>query len=173
MKEILHVGAGECALPANFAQPYHETRLDCAAEWKPDIVADMADLPAGIGPFDVVYGSHCIEHLPFHKIQPCLKGWLKVLKVGGVVIQLCPDLEGMVPDDEVLYISYSGLAVRGRDLFYGHSELVEKWPEMQHLSGFTAATLHKQLQDAGFTGVQVARSKIEGCQNLLAIGIKP
>jgi len=173
MMEILHVGAGGSALPANFAQPYHETRLDLAPEWKPDIIADMADLPEGIGPYDVVYGCHCLEHLPFHKIQPCLKGWLKVLKAGGVVIQLLPDLEDMVPNDEVLYTSCGGLAVRGRDLFYGHQELVTQWPEMQHLSGFTAATLRKQLEDAGYISIQVSRSKMEGCQNLLALGIKP
>jgi SAM-dependent methyltransferase len=173
MLEILHVGSGDSTLPANFAQPHRETRLDVAAEWGPDIVADMADLPDGIGPFDAVYGSHCIEHLPFHKIQPCLKGWLNVLKPGGVVIQLCPDLEGVEPNDDVLYLAEYDLPVRGRDLFYGHSDLVAIWPAMQHLSGFTAATLRKQFETAGFIDVIVSRSGRDGCNNLLAIGVRP
>jgi len=172
MLEILHVGAGGHSLPANFARPYCETSLDMDAGWQPDILADMADLPPGIGPFDVVYGSHCLEHLPFHKTQPCLKGWLNVLKPGGVLIQLLPDLEGVEPNDDVLYLAEDDIPVRGRDLFYGHSDLVAIWPGMQHLSGFTAATLRKQFEAAGFVDVMVSRSGADGCYNLLAIGVR-
>ncbi len=169
---ILHVGCSSEHLPAQMAH-CHETTLDIDPKWNPDIVADMTDLPADLGPFDGVYGSHCLEHLPFHKIQPCLKGWLNVLKPRGVVMLLLPDLEGLEPTDDVLYIASGGLPVKARDLFYGHSELVKDHPYYQHLSGFTSATLRKQLEDAGFVGIQVGRGKEQGCSNLFAIGVRP
>jgi SAM-dependent methyltransferase len=169
---VLHVGCYDDTMPREMSH-CRETRLDIDPECNPDIVADMSDLPDGIGPFDCVYGSHCLEHLPFHKVQPCLKGWLKVLKPGGAVVQFVPDCEGVEPTDDVMYISRGGLAVKARDLFYGHSDLIEKWPHMQHLSGFTAATLKKQLEDAGFENVRVGRGQAEGCHNLFAAGTKP
>ncbi len=169
---VLHVGCSSDYLPPNMAH-CRETRLDIDPAGDPDIVADMTNLPSGIGPFDAVYGSHCLEHLPFHKIQSCLKGWLNVLKPGAVVILLLPDLEDLDPTDDVLYIASGGLPVKARDLFYGHSDLVADWPYMQHLSGFTSATLRKQLEDAGFVNVRVGRGKQEGCCNLFAVAARP
>jgi hypothetical protein len=151
-------------------QHCRETRLDIDPRSAPDIVADMANLPGGIGPYDAVFASHCLEHLPFNKIQPCLKGWLNVLRPGGAVVLFLPDLEELSPTDDVLYTAPCGAMVKARDLFYGHSELIEENPYMQHLSGFTSATLRKQLEDAGFVSIQIDRAPV---LNLFAVGIRP
>jgi SAM-dependent methyltransferase len=170
MKEVLHVGCSGNTLPPQMAH-LKETRLDIDPQSNPDIVGDMADLPQGIGPYDAIFASHCLEHLPFNKIQPCLKGWLNVLKPGGVVILFLPDLEDLTPTDEVLYEAVCG-PIKARDLFYGYSEFIEQHPYMQHLSGFTAATLRKHLEDAGFANVTVVREG-GGCYNLSAVGVRP
>lgn len=147
-----------------------ETRLDIDPRSGPDILADMSDLPSGIGPFDAVFASHCLEHLPFSKTQSCLKGWLNVLEPGGVAIIFVPDLEDLFPTDEILYTAPCGVEVKARDLFYGHSELIVENPYMQHLSGFTSATLRKQLEDAGFVDIKIDRTEVK---NIFAIGLRP
>jgi SAM-dependent methyltransferase len=168
---VLHVGCACEPLPKQMAH-CRETRLDLDPAWNPDILADMSELPAGIGPFDAVFSCHSLEHLPFHKIQPCLKGWLNVLRPGGVVFLIVPDLTGIEPTDDVLYIGANGMPVKAQDLFYGHSELIKDWPFMQHLSGFTDKTLRRQLEDAGFVDVQVTRDGHTECSNLFAIGVR-
>jgi SAM-dependent methyltransferase len=169
---VLHVGCAQESLPSAM-QHCLSTRLDIDPKWEPDIVGDMTALPDGIGPFDAVYGSHCLEHIPFHKVDACLKGWLKVLKPGAVLILLLPDLEGLEPTDQVMYKASGGLEVRARDLFYGHSTLIQEWPMMQHLSGFTSATLRKFLEEAGFINVKVGRGQEQGCHNLFAVAVRP
>ena len=79
-----------------------ETRLDIDPSVNPDIVANMAELPDDIGPFDAVYSCHALEHLYPFDVTPCLQGFLRVLKPRGTVIILVPDLEGVAPTDEIV-----------------------------------------------------------------------
>lgn len=173
---VLHVGSGGHKLPEAM-QHCKETTLDISPGAEPDILADMADLPPGIGPFDCVWSCHCLEHLPFHKHQECLRGWLNVLRPGGVVQIVVPDLEGLVLSDEVLYNGINSdnslLPVTAWDMVYGHRALTSLSPYMQHFSGFTAATLRAALEQAGFVGVRTARLGDDQCRNLWAIGLRP
>jgi predicted SAM-dependent methyltransferase len=50
-------------------------------------------LPFPDGMFDVVYHSHLLEHLPLEKALPFMKECARVLKSGGFVRILVPDLE--------------------------------------------------------------------------------
>lgn len=158
---VLHCGAGGSDLPF-YMKHCKEIKVDIDPETNPDIVANMANLPEGIGPFDAVFSSHALEHLYPHEIGPCLKGWLRVLKPQGALILFVPDLEGIQPTKEVLYVAASG-PVTGHDMYYGFSKFLETTPSMAHHSGFVASTLEQALKDSGFSNIKVER--LEGPYN--------
>lgn len=163
---VLHVGCGGAPLPPWLAS-HVETRLDISPECKPDIVASMADL-GDIGPFDVVFSSHSLEHLWPHDAQKSLNEAHRVLKPGGYVAIFVPDLEGVEPTNEVIAYGSAG-GVTGRDLIYGMASLIEQSEWMAHKTGFTAETMREAMQEAGFSRIETKR--LENYQ-LFAVGIK-
>lgn len=171
-KTVLHVGCGNESLPF-YLKHCDEVRLDIDPTTNPDIVGDMAHLPEGIGPFDAVLSCHSLEHLPPYDIDECLAGFLRVLKPGGVVIILVPDLEGLSPTEEVLYESPIG-PVRACDLFYGYGPALRENPFMAHKCGFVTATMRSALERAGFANVEVKRISNDIIfLSLFATGVKP
>lgn len=144
-----------------------EVRLDISPECHPDIVANMADLPA-IGPFDAVYSAHSLEHLLPHEVGSCLSGVHRVLKPGGVVIIRVPDLEGLSPTGDVLYLA-GDIPVCAVDLFYGWRPFLKAMPHMAHRTGFMQETLRTALEEAGFKATVV---RIESAFELFAMGVK-
>ncbi len=173
MKTVLHVGCGHEHLPP-YLSHCAEVRLDIDPATNPDILGDMVHLPAGIGPFDAVYSCHSLEHLYPYDVMPCLEGFLRVLKPGGVVIILVPDLEGVEPTDEVLYMSQGGTEVTGLDMYYGLSGALKEMPYMAHHCGFVQKTLEKVLRAAGYKNVVVHRQSNDVIfRSLVGIGEKP
>lgn len=172
-KRVLHAGCGHETLP-----PYlghcEEVRLDIDPAAKPDILADMACLPADLGPYDAVYTCHSLEHLYPYDVLPCLDGFRRVLKPGGVVIVLVPDLEGVLPTDEVLYTTLGGAAVTGLDMYYGLGAALREMPYMAHHCGFVRDTLKRVLESAGFKNVVVHRQSNDIIfRSLVGIGEAP
>lgn len=165
---FLHVGCGHSETPQIF-EGIEEVRLDIDPGVKPDIVASMLAM-GDIGDYERIYCSHALEHLHPHEVPVALSEFLRVLKPGGNAIVCVPDLEGVEPTGEVLYVSQAG-PITGRDLFYGHAALVEISPYMAHHTGFTAATLGKALKDAGFADIGVKR--VPPFYNLMAFARKP
>lgn len=151
-------------------QHLQETRLDIDPKCKPDIVADMANLPEDIGPFDAAYAAHSLEHLPPHGVESCLAGILKILKPGGSAIIRVPDLAGISPTDDVLYMA-GEIPVCAADLFYGWRPFLKAMPHMAHRTGFVKSTLRSTLERAGFEKVQVER--VLPAYELLATGMRP
>jgi len=169
-KLVLHCGAGGSPLPF-YMQHCKEIKVDIDPETEPDILANMAELPENIGPFDAVFSSHALEHLWPHEVKPCLEGWLRVLKPGGSVILFVPDLEGVQPTKEVLYVAASG-PVTGFDMYYGWEKWLKNSPAMAHKGGFVQATLRQALEDAGFSNVVVERLSGPYAYNLYGFGVK-
>lgn len=161
------MGCSRASLPGYFPYEFKEIRLDIDPDVEPDIVADMSQLP-DIGPFDVVYSSHCLEHLLPHRVQPCLEGFARVLKPGGVAMIFVPDLEGLSPTEDILYESSAG-TVRAADLFYGFRKYLEAHPFMAHRTGFVKDTLESVMSAAGFSKVSVKRFEQH---NLFGVGVK-
>jgi len=111
---ILHVGCGHEPLPPWF-QGAVETRLDIDPRCEPDVVASMTDL-GDIGPFDVVFSSHSLEHLAPHDVGVALGEFRRVLKPGGRLVVIVPDLEDVRPTEDVLYVSPAG-PIAGIDMY--------------------------------------------------------
>jgi predicted SAM-dependent methyltransferase len=126
----------------------------------------MRDL-GDIGSFDVVYCSHALEHLTLTDGDKALSEFRRVLRDGGAVMIMVPDLQDVKPTQEVVYQSPMG-PITGHDMYYGY-HCGEENEFMRHRCGYVQETLHKKLEDAGFHGVAVKR--IAGF-NLLATGIR-
>lgn len=144
---VLHAGCGKTPLPE--WMPGTETRLDIDPDVSPDIVASLTDL-GDIGPFEMVYCSHALEHFAPHDVRVVLREFKRVLAPNGVLLIVVPNLDGIKPDNTVYYESPAG-PVTGLDMYYGMAKLVETNPWMAHKYGFVPETLRAFMEEAGFT----------------------
>jgi ubiquinone/menaquinone biosynthesis C-methylase UbiE len=163
---VLHVGCGKHKLP-DWLTDHDEVRLDIDPDVEPHIIASMVDM-GDIGPFDMLYNSHALEHLYPHEVPAALREFLRVLKPGGFAVVVVPNLDGVKPDEEILYDSEAG-PVCGLDMYYGMARLIALNPHMAHHSGFVPATLAQAMERAGF--VNVTTQTLFG-YSLLGVGVK-
>lgn len=163
---VLHLGCGKQPLP-EWVDDRDETRLDINPAARPDVVASILDV-GPIGPFDVVYSSHVLEHVYPHQTEQALRESRRVLKDGGYAVHIVPDTEDVEPTEDVLYESEAG-PVTGADLFYGMRSMVVGNPYMAHHNRFTRHNLARDMVNAGFSKVLVRRMS---AYNLIAVGIK-
>lgn len=155
---ILHAGCGGDPLPRQFfgfPDDAEEVRLDIDATFKPDILASIVDM-GGIGPFDAAYTSHTLEHLYPHEVPVALGEFHRVLRPGGHVICIVPDLEGIKPNLDVVYECPGG-PITGLHMYYGDPRMIPQFPYMAHHCGFVKETLEEVFKDAGFAEVAVIR----------------
>ena len=125
------------------------TSIDISEQMKPDIVADVADLPMEDNSVDVIFASHILEH--FRHDVPVLAEWHRVLKPGG-------EIHVMVPDFLQLYELYRCGNVDLNYLmatFYG-AQLLGYPEEYEHKQTFTASMLVDRMKpyfpDASMVG---------------------
>ena len=82
-----------------------DLRVDINKEMEPDVLASADELPLKDGKFDYLYAIHVLEHMDDTK--KALLEWARVVKVGGVVAIIHPDVEytgiqrpqGLNPDE--------------------------------------------------------------------------
>lgn len=165
--KLLHAGCGTTELPQFFGDKYQEVRLDIDPSTEPDVVASLVKL-GEIGEFDVVYTSHCVEHLYPEEVGEALAEFYRVTADGGSTIVIVPDLEGVQATEEVLYECPIG-PLSGLDLIYGCRFDANKSKYMAHHSGFVSSTLETAMRAAGFESVTMKR--LSGF-NLMAVGQK-
>ncbi len=154
-KRVLHAGSGGSQIPDKYFVGYQPVTLDIDPGCKPDMVGSMVE-PTFIPDecFDAIYTAHTLEHLYPHEVRLCLYNFLRILKPGGVVMIVVPNLEGIKATQDVVYDSPSG-PVSGLDMIYGHHKLLEGRPYMAHHCGFVGETLMGAMQSVGFENVQV------------------
>jgi len=68
-----------------------DVRVDADERVKPDVLNAGDDLPFEDGQFDYLYGIHALEH--FADGRKTLVEWARVVKKGGVVAIVHPDVE--------------------------------------------------------------------------------
>lgn len=171
MKVVLHAGCGQHKLPPWFDQyqPLEEVRLDIEPKYHPDIIGSITAIHTLSERFDAVSCSHTLEHLYPYEVPVALAEFRRVLKPGGFVMVMVPDLEDVRPTEEVLYSMPCGGMVCGLDLIYGLRWTIEQSVHMAHHCGFTAVTLQKVMEQAGFSQVVTKRMAV---WNLLGVGVK-
>lgn len=163
VKTVLIVGSGSESPPQWKDSGYSVVRLDIDPHTEPDIVASMTAM-GDIGPYDVVYCSHALEHLYPHEVPVALGEFYRVLNPGGVAVILVPDLQDVPATDEVL----PGSTLTGLHLYYGDARLIPDHPYMAHHSGFVETTLRDAMEKAGFK----VKTQRMSYYNLMGIGKK-
>jgi SAM-dependent methyltransferase len=121
-----------------------------------------------IGPYDAVFCCHALEHLYPHEVTWAINEFYRVLKPGGKVVILVPDLEDVKPTEEALYRSDCG-PISGLHLYYGDPTQIHEFPYMAHHCGFVAETLQKAIGLAPFELIETKRLPN---YNLLGVGVK-
>jgi ubiquinone/menaquinone biosynthesis C-methylase UbiE len=178
MKTLLHVGCGNTPKPDGYGG-YTETRLDSDQTVGVDILASIVAMPMlKDEEFEAVYCSHTLEHVYHHEVTMALAEFFRVLKPGGMVEILVPDLQGIGSRlaagelDTPIYLTTMG-PIAPLDLLYGHRASVAQGRlGMAHKTGFTQQTLRTALHRAGFEKVLVDRVMNQASPELKAVAIK-
>ena len=117
------------------------------------------------GSVDAVWSSHNLEHLSaLTKSRGLSRSSCGCLSSAGRLMITLPDLqqvaEFIVADrlDDVAYVSPAG-PITPLDCLFGHGQAIAAGRElMAHRTGFTATTLRRQFERAGFVDVRVTFS---------------
>ena len=179
-KRVLHVGCGVHTpdkLHEHFrGADWQEVRLDINPKVEPDIVASITDMAAlAAHSFEALYSSHNLEHLHPHEIPLALAEFFRVLRPSGFALITLPDLQQAAEyiaagrEEEAVLLTNRG-PITPLDILYGFRPFLAAGNLfMAHNFAFTAATLKKHLEAAGFAEVSVER---DGEFNLWAIASK-
>jgi SAM-dependent methyltransferase len=136
-KKIIDLGCGQVATIMKEGTP---VRCDLSEYVNADYRCDVRALPFETESFDIAYSSHTLEHFSREAVPAVLGEWLRVLKKGGELRLVVPDLEfaakeilaGKV-DKNVMNVLYGGQDYRTNF----------------HQTGFTKGTLIALLESKG------------------------
>ena len=165
---VLHVGCGPLdhqALHESFRGPeWHELRLDIDPGVRPDIVASITDMsPVPEGSVDAVYSQHNIEHVFAHEVPVVLTEFLRVLRPGGELLLTTPICRASRRRSRPggwrrrSIERRSARSVRSTSSTALRSDIKGGREYMAHRTGFTARTLSRKLDQAGFGRVRISR----------------
>lgn len=139
----LHLGCGYTILPGF-------TNIDIRDIDGIDRVSDVYPLDYEDNTFDLVYGSHLLEHFPINQTLDILKEWVRVLRKDGILRLSVPNFEALIK----IYQFGNGNDNQ-KDLsqiigpLYGRQDYKYNY----HLNIFDYKTLKKLMEDAGLTAV--------------------
>jgi SAM-dependent methyltransferase len=167
---LVNLGAGTSGqgrIPPVF-HSWRHVRVDIDPDTRPDVVADLTDLsPIPDHTADVVWASHCVEHLFRHQVETAFREIRRILKPEGMAFIFVPDLQAVakvIAEDrlqEVIYDSAAG-PITAHDVVFGFGKDVEHGRvHMAHRTGFTPSLLVQSLTEAGFSDFIVRRRTYE------------
>jgi SAM-dependent methyltransferase len=121
-----------------------------------DVVATVDLLPFEPGTVDEIFSSHTLEHFPEELLRrKLLPYWISLLKPGGKLTTVAPDLEAMSGDFVNGKTSFEDF----RSVLYGGQE----YEGDSHYTGFTPSSFCELLVDAGMVDpVVVACDRVNG-----------
>ena len=114
---------------------------------KPDIEADIRQLPFPDDYADEIHAIHVIEHIHTWEVEDLLKEWKRVLKPGGWMAIECPDLNKILR----LLINRERNPAKTLLGLYGAQD--SKDPNMVHKWCYTWLMLRDLLEGIGFQNV--------------------
>lgn len=151
---------GPCSpLPANpdgrvfvnlgCGRTYDPRFINIDAAWSPHVhfLADVEHLTMLPGDsVDLLYCSHCLEHIPFDRTPDVLREWVRVLRRGGCLRLAVPDLRAIL--DAYRESGYSISTVH-RYILGGHDD-----PYNVHHAVFDATHLTALMGEAGLGAIR-------------------
>lgn len=128
--------------------------FDIREESKPDVVCDVRRIPVPDQTFDIVFSSHVLEHFGWSGIEKVLKEWCRLLKVGGELRLVVPNLRYVAQrllDDSVNPTDFWVL--------YGEQDYAKNF----HAMGFTPKILKALVESLGiFEDIQIHEGDVNG-----------
>jgi predicted SAM-dependent methyltransferase len=168
---VLHAGCANSALkdsdPDYYKFEFQEDRLDIDPKLQCTIVGSVTDIPTDSDKYDIVHCYHMMEHLSPKEVPQALSEFLRVLKPGGELRVMVPDLESVCSLvlsrglESAIYVANVG-PITPRDMLYGHAGMIEAgFFGMAHKTGFTRASMNRFLKAAGFDRITVTRREVD------------
>lgn len=158
-RRLLNIGGGHkgIGLPPDYADCEH-VLLDAVDGPGVDVVRNAVELVLDWQrAFDVVYLSHCLEHLDENDGRLALRNAWYYLRDGGTLDVRVPDVSAVMHRVsigagllDVLQHSADG-PIRAADILWGHQRAVMGRPLMAHRYGYDAESLWTAVVAAGWT----------------------
>jgi SAM-dependent methyltransferase len=143
---LIDIGAGTANYWTGAAKPI---RVDNDPKTNPDVLADARHLPFEDCYADEVFASHMLEHFSFRETINVLREWVRVLKRGGRLSIVVPNLKWAsrrILDNE----QRKDLAERAMFMYYsGQQGDLKSANKDFHKSGFTSDSLKGVLNRLG------------------------
>lgn len=131
--------------------------FDIREDMRPDVVCDVRWLPVPNETFDIVFSSHTLEHFGWTGVDKVLKEWSRVLKVGGELRLVVPNLRHSaqrIVDDKLLPTDFW--------ILYGEQD----YPKNFHAMGFTPNVLRDLVASMGvYENIQIKEGEVDGPPN--------
>lgn len=150
-KIVLNLGSGKTRITDAIYNEeicdYHEIRVDLDKRYNPDIFSDIKKLPMiPDDSVDAVYSSHSLEHVNFYDGIECLKEWYRVLKKGGELRVIVPNIASAaehIAKGDIFHVMYESEVgpIQAIDFIYGHKELSRYNDYQCHRMGYTVESL--------------------------------
>ncbi|TLD69260.1 methyltransferase domain-containing protein [Phragmitibacter flavus] len=137
---FVHLGCGSLELPGFI-------NVDLRAHPHVHHRANVDRLPfLKDGSIDLIYVSHCLEHISHRKIEKTLSEWRRVLKVGGILRIAVPDFDAVLSayaksQNDIKCIQ--GVLMGGQD-----------YAQNFHYTTFNETFLKSMLENGGFEDVR-------------------
>ncbi|WP_052595839.1 methyltransferase domain-containing protein [Aureispira sp. CCB-QB1] len=133
-----------------------------------DYVCSADQLPFESGTVDEVYSRHVVEHFTLKEFLKVLAEWNRVLKTGGVVYIICPNLlwhlQQIISGSHASFYSKTS---GSNDRFWGMGSLFG-WQQDEydvHKFGYYFELMKDILIDFGFTQVEDLTNTGRGLEN--------
>ncbi|MEM4213736.1 MAG: class I SAM-dependent methyltransferase [Candidatus Methanomethylicaceae archaeon] len=117
-----------------------------------DIIADARFLPFKTESFDYVFSDQVIEHFSHREIKNIMLEWIRILKKGGTIEILCPDLRARA---FLFFLNPSWQNIKN---IYGGQE----YEYNCHHCGFSFGLLKNLLESCGVRKVKRVISGYKG-----------
>lgn len=151
-KLILDLGCGEYT-PTTLYDEGKVLRVDGRKEVNPDHCCDLRQLPFDSGIADIVYSSHVLEHFIRNECEPLLVEWLRVLKPGGELRIVVPNIRWAIQEigKDTGWYDDTKMSTNILNVLYG----AQSNPLDRHFNGFTPGRLGSILENLDLENVKI------------------